>query len=480
MIAFLLILIPLIFGFSSFAIKSDGAAKVWAVTASVAGLVLAIVAACAKTDASLLTVNYTWLPVLGSRFALSMDGMSKMLVLLTALSMCLIFLSTFKNNYKNARSFYALMMLTQAGMTGVFLAADLLLFYFFWELALIPAYFLCSMWGGERRIAVTFKFFVYTFLGSLLMLVGVLYLNYLSPAHSFALKDIYDLKLSAPQQSFAFILFFIAFAIKMPLFPFHTWQPDTYEVSDTAITMMLSGVMVKMGLFAVIRWLVPVFPDAVNQFGHIIVVLSVISLLYASFIALQQDDLKRLIAYSSIAHIGLMSAAIFVRNEVGLQGVMVQMFNHGITVIGLWMVADAVERTTGTRKFSELGGLAQRSPSLTALLVVLAFANISLPLTNSFIGEFLMFNGLFHYNIWVTAIALLSIILAAAYTLRMVQKVFYGTASVASQNAAAVSKPMIAALAVVCILVIVLGVYPKPLIELTQQVTGALAAKTIF
>lgn len=480
MIAFLLILIPLIFGFSSFAIKRDGVARIWGLTASVISVAVAIMATCSKTDASMLSVNYTWLPVLGSRFALSMDGMAKMLVLLTSLSMCIIFVSTLKNNYKNARSFYALMLLTQAGMTGVFLASDLLLFYFFWELALIPAYFLCSMWGGERRIAVTFKFFVYTFLGSLLMLVGILYLYTVSPTHSLAWQDIYNLKLTAPQQQLAFILFFVAFAIKMPIFPFHTWQPDTYEVSETAVTMMLSAVMVKMGLFAVIRWLIPIFPEAVDKFGHIIIILSVISLLYASFIALKQDDFKRLIAYSSIAHIGLMSAAIFVRNETGLQGVMVQMFNHGITVIGLWMVADAVEKTTGTRKLSELGGLAQKSPSLTALLVVLAFANISLPLTNSFIGEFLMFNGLFLYDKWTTAIALISIILAAAYTLRMVQKIFYGTISVASQNASVVSKPMIATLAVVCVLVIVLGVYPKPLIELTQQLMGGLMAKTIF
>ena len=249
-------------------------------------------------------------------------------------------------------------------MLGVFLSMDALLFYFFWELALIPAYFLCSIWGGEKRITVTFKFFVYTFVGSLLMLVSILFIYFKTPDHSFAMQSFYHAKLSASQAQWMFWLFFIALAIKMPVFPFHTWQPDTYEQAPTAVTMLLSGVMVKMGVFAVIRWLLPIFPQASQNNSSIIITLSVIGMLYASLIAIRQDDIKRLIAYSSIAHIGLMCAAMFANQQVGMQGVIIQMFNHGINIIGLWIVADAIEKQLGTRKFSELGGLAQKAPTL--------------------------------------------------------------------------------------------------------------------
>ena len=189
-----------------------------------------------------------------------------------AISYCI---ATYKNTYKKPGSFYGLMLLMQAGMMGVFLASDCLVFYFFWELALIPVYFLCSIWGGEKRIPVTFKFFIYTFLGSLLMLIGILYVYYTNTRHSFAIQSFYKLKLTPSQQYFGFWLFFIAFAIKMPIFPFHTWQPDTYEQSPTAVTMVLSGVMVKMGIFGVIRWVLPVFPMAVAKFDNLIIILSV-------------------------------------------------------------------------------------------------------------------------------------------------------------------------------------------------------------
>lgn len=480
MIPVLLILIPLISGLATFFIKAEKGAKNWAILSSVITLVTAIYATTLAVNAPQLSVNAEWLPTLGSSFALSMDGMAKMLCLLTAVSLPLVFISTYGNGYRNASSFYGLMLLTQAGLMGVFLATDLLLFYFFWELALIPVYFLCSIWGGEKRIQVTFKFFIYTFLGSLLMLVGILYIYFQNPYHSFAMADILKWKLSNVQQNFAFWMFFIAFAIKMPIFPFHTWQPDTYEQSPTAVTMILSGVMVKMGIYATLRWLLPVFPEATDKFAMLIVILSVIGMLYASLIAMKQDDLKRLIAYSSIAHIGLMSAAIFAQERVGVEGVMVQMFNHGINVIGLWIVADAIEQKTGTRKFSELGGLAQKAPSLAILLVVMALANIALPLTNAFIGEFLMFNGLFKYNIWITAVALISIILAAAYTLTMIQKTFYGNTVASTQNVTEARTNVLTMLAVLAILIVVLGVYPQPLIQLTSDTVTAIITQINF
>jgi len=475
MIPVFLILLPLLTGIVGFFIKESTAAKGWALLSAVLTLIVAIAGIYFYPSAQ-QSFDSAWLPALGSRFTLSMDGMSKMLVLLTAVSFPLVFLSTYKNSYKNAGSFYALMLLTQAGLMGVFLANDALLFYFFWELALIPVYFLCSLWGGEKRIAATFKFFIYTFIGSLMMLAGILYLYFQTADHSFAWQSFYTIQLQPAQQSLIFWLFFVAFAIKMPIFPFHTWQPDAYEQSPTATTMVLSGVMVKMGIFAVIKWLLPFFPAAADKYAQIIIILSVTGMLYASLIAIRQDDIKRLIAYSSIAHIGLMSATLFTNSRVGLEGVMIQMFNHGVNVIGLWIVADAIEQELGTRKLSELGGLAQKAPALAIMLVVMAFANIALPLTNAFVGEFLMFNGLFSYNIWIAAIAGISIILAAVYTLNMVQKVFYGNTTAVTESATDISGNIKLALVVLVVVVIALGVYPQPMIDLTKDTVGATMA----
>lgn len=476
MIPVLLILIPLLSGLVSFFIRDPKAAKGWALLSSVVTLAISVAGIFLYNQAGNLQYDTAWLPALGARFSVGLDGMGQILCLLNAVAMPIIFASTYKNHYQNPGAFYALMLLTQAGMMGVFVSYDLLLFYFFWELALIPAYFLCSQWGGEKRIAVTFKFFIYTFVGSLLMLIGILYLYYKTPGQSFAMQAIYDLQLDKGEESLMFWLFFVAFAIKMPIFPFHTWQPDTYEQAPTAATMVLSGVMVKMGIFAVLRWLVPVFPQATDQFGQLVILLSVIGMLYASLIAIRQDDIKRMIAYSSIAHIGLMCAAIFAQNKVGLQGVMIQMFNHGVNVIGLWIVADAIEGRLGTRKFSQLGGLAQKAPALAILLVVMALANVALPLTNAFVGEFLMFNGLFQYDIWTTAVAGVSIILAAVYTLNMVQKVFYGETTILTAQATEVKGNVQWMLVVLSILVIVLGVYPQPMIRLTEDTVNALIA----
>ena len=475
MVPVLLILIPLVTGLVSFFLKEGKSNKTFALLSSVITFLVAITGIYFLPEAN-LSFDTAWLPSLGSRFSLMTDGMGKMLTLLTALSFPIIFLATIKNEYKNSGSFYGLMLLTQAGLLGVFLASDALLFYFFWELALIPVYFLCSLWGGEKRISVTFKFFIYTFLGSLLMLVGILFLYFQTSDHSFALQSFYKIKLTHTQENVIFWLFFIAFAIKMPIFPFHTWQPDAYEQSPTATTMVMSGIMVKMGVFALIKWLLPVFPYASVKFADLIIILSVIGMLYASLIAIKQDDFKRLIAYSSIAHLGLMCAAIFTHNKTGMNGVMIQMFNHGINVIGLWIIADAIEQKLGTRKFSELGGLAQKAPTLAILLTVIAFANIALPLTNAFIGEFLMFNGLFNFNGFVAAVAGISVILSAIYTLLMVQKILFGNTSTATENAKEISSNVQQMLIVLVVIIFVLGVYPQPLIHLTKDTVNAIFA----
>ncbi|MFZ4769670.1 MAG: complex I subunit 4 family protein [Ferruginibacter sp.] len=485
----LLIWLPLVAGLIAFFLKGQGSAKNLAILASLLILAVSVASLFYADDSKYATynrVNYYWLKHIGNSFYVGLDGTGRLLSFLTALSFPIIFISTQKNNYKNPAAFYGLMLLAQAGLMGVFVAMDALLFYFFWELALIPVYFLCSKWGGEKRIQTTFKFFVYTFAGSLLMLIGIIYVYQHTPQrvfedgsisqHSFALQSFLAASLNPEQQKWLFWLFFTAFAIKMPIFPFHTWQPDTYDQSPNSVTMVLSGLMVKMGLFAVIRWLIPVFPVAAQSFSGIVIILCIIGILYASFIAIKQDNIKKLIAYSSIAHIGLMCAALFALNELSVQGAMIQMFNHGINIIGMWIVVDMIERQTGAKNISQLGGVAQKAPALTIFLVIIALANIGLPLTNAFVGEFLMFSGLFQLNVWYAVTAGFGIILAAVYTLRMIQKVFYGNSNSLTEGITDISFAEKASLLVIVAFIFLFGIMPQPIIDFTKEAVGHLIA----
>ncbi|PWU02614.1 MAG: NADH-quinone oxidoreductase subunit M [Bacteroidetes bacterium] len=467
----LLLWFPLLSGLIVLLLNKGDKAKNWSLVFSVITLTISVVSFM-FTDAKwrpLNQVSYFWLPQIGSSFALMLDGAGRILCFLTAFAYPVIFLTTYKTKYKNPNIFYGLMLLTQSGLIGVFCAMDALVFYFFWELALVPVYFLASIWGGEKRIQATWKFFIYTFTGSLLLLVGIIYVYLHTTNSTFSLFSFYNAHLTAAEQNGIFWLFFVAFAIKMPIFPFHTWQPDTYEQSPSAVTMVLSGIMVKMGVFGLIRWLVPVLPLAVKHFDHVVIGLSVVGMIYASCIAIVQDDLKRLVAYSSIAHIGLMCAAVFSNSESGIQGVLIQMFNHGINIIGIWVVVEMIERQLGTRKISMLGGLAQKSPVLATLLVIVALANIALPLTNAFVGEFLIFNGLFKFSGWYTALAAISIILAAVYTLNMIQKVFYGETNSITVSAKDIGANEAIMLSVIVVAIFVVGVFPKPFFELSND-----------
>lgn len=459
------ILIPFVTALLLLFIKNDKSANTVAIVSTLGTLAAAIVVAAQGA----VDFNAPWIPVLNAQFLFHADGLAKILVLLTAISFPAIIIATSQNQPKQKNIFLSLLLFTQSGLMGVFLAGDAMLFYFFWELALIPVYFLSSIWGGEKRIAVTFKFFIYTFLGSLMMLIGIIYVYMHTSDQSFLIQSFAKANLTAGQQVTAFALFFIAFAIKMPIFPLHTWQPDAYEQSPSAVTMVMSAVMVKMGLYGILRWLLPLFPTAFIAHINVVVILSVIGILYASFIAIRQDDIKRLIAYSSIAHIGLMNAAIFSHLQIGIQGAMVQLFSHGINVLGLWIVADIIEQQTGTRSMQQMGGLAKKQPTLAILLVGFALANIAIPLTNAFVGEFLMFNSLFQYNVWVGAAAGVSIILAAIYTLNMVQKVAYGEVSSQISQMQTINKPAQMVLIVLLIIVFITGVFPQPLFDLTAD-----------
>jgi len=483
MVPVLLIGIPLLAGLIGFSLK-DAAAKSWSLFASFLTLGASLAGISLRNSADLLKFSTPWMGSLNSHFSIGLDGTGQILCLLTAIAFPVIFISTWKEEYSKARNFFGLMLLSQAGLMGVFLANDALLFYFFWELALIPVYFLASQWGGEKRIAATFKFFIYTFLGSLMMLVGIIYIYFHTPDHSFALTAFYraHLLIQNNTQSWLFWLIFIAFAVKMPIFPFHTWQPDTYEQAPTAVTMVLSGLMVKMGIFGLMRWLAPVLPMGTYLWGDTVSTMCIIGMIYASLIAMRQDDLKRMVAYSSIAHMGLMCLAIFATTEAGIQGVMIQVFNHGINIIGLWIVVFLIEKQFNTRKISELGGLAAKAPVLTAMLVIIALANIALPLTNAFVGEFLMFTGVYtskatSYNVVFTVTAAVTVILSVVYMLNMIQRVFYGPTNALTEKAVdiRISEKMV--LGFIVLLILIVGIYPEPFFRLTQGAVDTLLSK---
>ncbi len=473
MILILLILIPLLSGILSFAVKGEGA-KALALISSMLTLAVSAYVSGANYTAP-IAYSHDWIPVLGSQFSLMGDGMSSMLCLLTGIVVLVVMIVNVNKDVEKPGAFYGFLLLSQAGLMGVFLAYDALVFYMFWELALIPVYFLCSKWGGEKRIPVTFKFFIYTFVGSLMMLAGLIYLSMQTQGmSSYSWNDIVRAgsSLSPDKQVWLFWLIFIAFAIKMPIFPFHTWQPDTYEQSPTPVTIILSALMVKMGLFAILRWLLPVLPAGVAYWSDTVVILSVIGIVYASCIAIVQTDLKRLVAYSSIAHMGLMCAVAFSHSNIGMHGIMVQMFNHGINITGMWLMVSMIENRWGTRDMTKLGGMATAAPQMAIALVIISLANIALPLTNGFIGEFMLYNGLFNGSgILIMAVAGLGIILGAVYTLNMIQKAAYGQVT-----AMAIKKDLsmneYLGVGIIIILILFLGVYPKPLLDLTAGIAS--------
>jgi NADH-quinone oxidoreductase subunit M len=479
LVLILLILVPLLSGIISFMVKGDGA-KALALISTMATLALSAIISGANYN-GVISYSHDWIPILGTRFSLLADGMSGMLCLLTGIVMLVVMIVNANKNVDRAGAFYGFLLLAQAGLMGVFLASDALLFYVFWELALIPVYFLCSQWGGEKRIPVTFKFFIYTFVGSLMMLAGLIYLSTQTPGvNSYSWADIVRAGSSLPfeKQQWLFWLIFIAFAIKMPIFPFHTWQPDTYEQSPTPVTIVLSALMVKMGLYAVLRWLLPVLPAGVAYWSDTVIVMSIIGIVYASLIAMAQTDIKRLIAYSSIAHMGLMCAVAFAHSSVGMHGIMVQMFNHGVNITGMWVIVSLIENRWGTRDMTKLGGMASVAPVMAISFVIISLANIALPLTNGFIGEFMLFNGLFRGDtsghIAMMVVAGLGVILGAVYTLNMIQKTAYGEAVAMSINKDIAVNEFLG-VAIIIILVIFLGVYPKPLLDLTAGIANMIA-----
>lgn len=405
------------------------------------------------------------------------DGMVILMLLLTNTLTPIIIYSSLKD--ERPSSFYALILLMQFGLVGVFTSFDGLLFYIFWEVTLIPIWFICGLFGtGENKQRVNLKFFIYTFFGSLFMLVALIYI-YLQ-AGSFDLQAMYAAKLSSEAQTFVFWMFFLAFAIKLPVFPFHTWQADTYTMAPTQGSMLLAGIMLKMAVFGMIRYLLPLAPEAVTgTSGSIALVLSVIGIVYASLIAVVQKDIKRLIAFSSMAHVGLISAGIFSSALVsancgldvtGIEGASIQMLAHGVNVVGLFYVADILIKRYGTRDLSKMGGLAAKAPALAVLFMIISLGTMAVPLTNAFIGEFLLLKSIFALSTWGAVIAGLTLILCAVYVTKMYGMSMFGAGNkefLEKQNDICIGSKI--GLGILAVLVLVFGIYPQPLLSLSSE-----------
>jgi len=470
MLTALLIFLPLIFSLLVLGLKPM-VAKYLAFFGSLAVLLVSLIITFQfdKTQGVQFAIDKVWIASLGINFSAGIDGISLLLVLLTTVLMPGIILTSL-NDASKPSSFYSLILLMQSALIGVFTARDGFLFYLFWEIALIPVYFICLVWGGENRGRITLKFFIYTLTGSLFMLVALIYLYFKTPSHTFAIQALYDAgrALDSTQQAFVFAGLFLAFAIKMPVFPFHTWQPDTYTVAPVQGTMLLSGIMLKMGIYGVIRWLIPIVPLAVKEWGMIAIILSVIGIVYGSCIAIVQKDFKRLIAYSSIAHVGLISAGLLTLTVVGMQGAMIQMISHGIIVFGLFYIVEIVSERAKTRELSKMGGIRNVAPLLATTFAIIMLGSVALPLTSGFVGEFLLINSLVQYKLWIGAVAGLTIILGAVYMLRTFQKSMSGETNAVTSTLTDLNYHERLVLYPVVILVILIGVYPGPLLDISE------------
>ncbi len=421
-----------------------------------------------KEGAEAFYINQPWITLPRISFHLGVDGLSMLLILLTNLLLPVIILSAFNRTIANTRSYFALMLVMQFALLGVFMAMDGLLYYIFWELALIPIYFIALIWGGPNRVPITLKFFIYTLAGSLLMLFGFIMLYWYNPGQSFDIRELYDNNVSAQNQNWLFWMFFLAFAVKIPIVPFHTWQADTYRESPTQGTMLLSGIMLKMGTYSLIRWLLPILPLGVAKWGPLAITLCVVGIVYASIIAIKQKNIKNLLAYSSLAHVGLISAGIFTLNLHGFQGSVVQMLAHGINVVGLFFCADIISNRTKTLSIDGLGGIRNLAPVFTTMFMIILLGSVALPLTNGFIGEFLLLYGVYEYNTWLSVFAGLTIILGAIYMLRMFKKVMLGKEGALVQSFPDLRWNESLALGIIVVLVIVMGVYPKPIMDMAE------------
>ncbi|TKJ37963.1 NADH-quinone oxidoreductase subunit M [candidate division LCP-89 bacterium B3_LCP] len=374
----------------------------------------------------------SWIPTIGSSYHLGIDGISFWLILLTTFLGPLCIIGSWSSIQKRVKEYHFSFLFLQTGMLGVFCSLDLVLFYVFWEVMLVPMYLLIGIWGGPQRIYAAVKFFLFTMFGSVLMLVAILWLYFHSAdpvtgLRTFDLMQIYAMGKPAVQaQLWLFAAFALAFAIKVPMFPFHTWLPDAHVEAPTAGSVILAGVLLKMGTYGFLRFAMPLFPDAVAHFVPVISVLAIIGIIYGALVAMVQPDMKKLVAYSSVSHLGFVMLGMFALNQQGVSGSIMQMLNHGISTGALFFLVGVIYERRHTRMIADYGGIAKVMPKYATVFIIIALSSIGLPGLNGFIGEYLILLGTFKANWVYAAFAATGVIFAAVYLLWMIQRVFYG------------------------------------------------------
>lgn len=480
MVLLVLLLIPFLTALALMATRPTNAARGIALISTLASLGVVLLLWYSFVPGQTWTpVQYDWAPWLGLRFVLGYDGISLLMLLLTAVVFPFIIGAGYTQKLQHPSMVNALLLFTQSLLFGVFLAQNGFLFYIFYELSLVPVFFLLLYWGGEHSRAITVRFFIYTLLGGVMLLFGLAYCVMQTSPISSDFAVLSALHLPANTQIWLFWALFLAFAIKLPIFPFHSWQPDTYTMAPLQGTMVLGGVMLKMGLYGVIKFVFPIVPIGVEYWRDTVIWLSLFGALYAGVIAFRQQDLKRLVAYSSLSHVSLLCAGLFAANTYGISGSLYQAFAHAILVVSMLYIVGALKERTGTSELGAMGGLKGKLPRLAALFFLVMVNAIALPLTQSFVGEWLMFNGLWQLNGWMAFAAVATIIVGAVYMLYAYQRAMLGPdrwkmdMADAGRNDHLFLVPLIA-------ITLVLGFYPAPILDLVngpvQQMLSTLTA----